>query len=269
MCRRRSIGNVITEIELLRQRYPLQIVVFQDDTFNLDKSWLSEFAPSFASRIGLVFHCHLRADLLDAATAELLSRSGCISVKLGLEAGSEEVRNGVLKRGMTLKQFENACALLHHNGIRFATENILAVPGTTLDDDLCTYEVNRRVRPQHSFATLMQVYPRTGIAGYALGLGCAALPVTDFPATFYEDSAVSIADKEKRGRLRAVFALGVSLNLPVFLVRLLITLPLRNTYEYVDRLWKGYCLRFRIYPYKQSPGSFIRDVRTYLGGKYY
>jgi len=269
ICRRRSVGHVVAEIKQLRQRYPLQMVVFQDDTFNLDKKWLQEFAGRYAKEIGLPFHCHLRADLLDIGTTDLLSQAGCLSVKLGLEAGREEVRNGILQRGMTLEQFENACTLLHKNGIRFATENILGVPGTTLDDDLFTYSVNRRVRPHHSFASLMQVYPRTGIAAYALRHGFATSPVTDFPATFYEDSIVSITDKEKRGRLRALFALGVSLNLPVFAVRLLIELPLRKVYELIDRLWKGFCLRFRIYPYKQSMGSFVRDVRTYLEGKYY
>ncbi len=269
MCRRRSVGNVIEEINGLRQRYALQMVVFQDDTFNLDKEWLREFANCYPSAIGLPFHCHLRADLLDAETAALLMRAGCLSVKLGLEAGREEVRNGILRRGMTLRQFEMACALLHRTGIRFATENILAVPGTTLDDDLMTYSVNRRVRPQHTFATLMQVYPRTGIAEYALRHGLTLSPVTDFPATFYEDSAVAISDKVKRGRLRALFALGVSLRLPVAAVQLLSTLPLRKMYELIDRVWKGYCLRFRIYPYKQSMKSFIADVITYLKGKYY
>ena len=269
MCRRRSVGHVVAEIKQLQQCYPLQMVIFQDDTFNLDKNWLQEFAERYASETGLPFHCHLRADLLDVGTADLLRQAGCISVKLGLEAGREEVRNGILKRGMSLEQFETACTLLHRNGIRFATENILGVPGTTLDDDLFTYSVNRRVRPHHSFASLLQVYPRTGIAAYALRHGFATSPVTDFPATFYEDSVVSITDKDKRGSLRAVFALGVSLNLPAAVVRLLIALPLRKVYECIDRFWKGYCLRFRIYPYKQGMGSFIRDVRTYLEGKYY
>lgn len=269
MCRRRSVANVVSEIQQVRKRYPLQMVVFQDDTFNLDKAWLEEFAGSYGREVSLPFHCHLRADLLDEETAGLLKKAGCLSVKLGLESGSEAVRNGILKRGMTLEQFERACALLHQSGIRFATENILGIPGTSLDDDLFTYAVNRRVRPQHSFASLMQVYPRTGIAAYAQQHGYATAPVTDFPATFYEDSVVSISDKEQRGRLRALFALGVSLNLPVFALRPLLALPLRKLYESVDRLWKGYCLRFRIYPYKQGVGSFIADVRTYLTGKYY
>lgn len=269
MCRRRSAGHVIAEINQLRRLYPLQMIVFQDDTFNINKKWLEEFTESYANDTSLPFHCHLRADLLDEKTVKLLKRAGCLSVKLGLEAGSEEVRNGILKRGMSLKQFENACVLLHNKGIRFATENILAVPGTTLDDDLLTYAVNRRIRPHHSFATLLQAYPRTGIAAYARGQGFATSPVTSFPETFYEDSPLEITDKDKRGRLRAIFALSVSLNLSVSLVRTLISLPLRKLYEFIDKIWKGYCLRFRIYPYKQSMKSFIRDVWSYLNGKYY
>jgi radical SAM superfamily enzyme YgiQ (UPF0313 family) len=269
MCRRRSVANVVAEIQQVRKQYPLQMVVFQDDTFNLDRKWLKEFAGCYGSEVALPFHCHLRADLLDEETADLLKQAGCLSVKLGLESGREEVRNGILKRGMTLEQFEQACALLHRNRIRFATENILGVPGTSLDDDLFTYTVNCRVRPQHSFASLMQVYPRTGIAAYALQHGFTSTPVTDFPATFYEDSVISISDKEQRGRLRALFALGVSLSLPLWVLRPLMALPLRKLYESVDRLWKGYCLRFRIYPYRQSAASFIADVRTYLAGKYY
>ena len=269
MCRRRTVGSVVREIAGLKQRYPLQIVVFQDDTFNLDREWLKDFAERYPKEVGLPFHCHLRADLLDDAGSEHLRRAGCISVKLGLEAGSEEVRNKILKRGMTLEQFEHACGLLHLKGIRFATENILGTPGTTLGDDLSTYSVNRRVRPHHTFATLMQVYPRTDIAAYAGSYGSGTSPVTDFPPTFYEDSVIPISDKKRRGRLRALFAIAVSLDLPVPLVRLLIALPLRKAYEFIDRLWKGYCLRFRIYPYKQGPGAFARDLWTYFQRKYY
>jgi hypothetical protein len=72
-----------------------------------------------------------------------------------------------------------------------------------------------------------------------------------------------------RGRLRGLFVLSVSLNLPVGVVRRFIKLPLRKWFDFVDRFWKGYCLRFRIYPYRQSPLSFVKEVRDYLGGKYY
>lgn len=268
-CRRRSVAHVLGEISLLRKRYPLQIVVFQDDTFNLDTAWLEQFSEQYPREINLPFHCHLRADLLNESTALMLKQAGCLSVKLGLESAEEPVRNGILNRSMSLEQFEHACALLHKNKIRFATENILAIPGSTLDDDLSTYEVNRRVKPHHSFATLMQVYPRTDIAAYAVRQGFVDAPPKEFPQTFYDDSSIHIDNKETRGRLRALFALGVSIGLPVSIIRTLLKYKLRRLYECIDRLWKGYCLRFRIYPYRQSPLDFIRETYQYLCNKYY
>ena len=269
ICRRRSVDSVLGEIRELKRCYPLQIIVFQDDTFNLNREWLAEFAERYPREIGLPFHCHLRADLLDSETAVMLRRAGCLSVKLGLEAGTEHVRNGILQRGMSLEQFETACGLLHSNGIRFATENILAIPGSSFEDDLFTYEVNRRVRPQHSFATLMQVYPRTEIADFAVRSGFVDALDNDFPHTFYEDSTMSLEHKEARGRLRALFAIGVSLGLPVPVIRALAFFRLRRVYELIDRLWKGYCLRFRIYPYRQGLLDFMRETGEYLRNRYY
>jgi radical SAM superfamily enzyme YgiQ (UPF0313 family) len=269
ICRRRSVSHVLSEIEMLKGRYPLQIVVFQDDTFNLNKPWLNEFLDRYPSKIALPFHCHLRADLLDEESARRLAAAGCISVKLGLESGSERVRNGILHRGMSLAQFERACDLLQENHIRFASENILGIPGTTLEDDLLTYEVNRRARPDFAFASLMQVYPRTDMAAFVAREGLVNNPIRRFPESFYEDSSVDIADKPQRGRLRALFALCVGLHVPTGWVSLAIRIPLRKPWEFLDRLWKGYCLRFRLYPCRQSARSFAADLRAYLANRYF
>ena len=80
---------------------------------------------------------------------------------------------------------------------------------------------------------------------------------------------MTITDKRKRGRPRAIFALAVSLSLPEAVVRFLISVPLRRVYELIDRLWKGYSLDSASCPYRQGVRSFIRDVRTYLKGKHY
>lgn len=270
MCRRRSVGNLMEELRALKCRYPsLQIVVFQDDTFNLNREWLREFSERYPREIGLPFHCHLRANLLDDETAGLLRRAGCLSVKMGLEAGREYVRNGILNRSMSLADFETASGLLHKYGIRFAIENILAIPGSSTDDDFYTYEVNRRSRPQFCFASLMQVYPGTRISEYAARHGLAGNSRMVFPSTFYRDSDLRIDEQKLRGRLRSLFALGVSLSLPVPLMRKLAGLPLRGLYECLDRLWKGYCLRFRIYPYRQDFWGFLRDTRQYLLNRHY
>jgi hypothetical protein len=69
--------------------------------------------------------------------------------------------------------------------------------------------------------------------------------------------------------LRALFALCLGLHIPTGLIALVIKIPVRGPWEALDRLWKGYCLRFRFYPYRQSIQNFVADLRTYLAGRYY
>jgi len=180
LCRRRNVGNLLGEFEKLKQSYPLQIIVFQDDTFNLDKAWLKEFAAQYPREIGIPFHCHLRADLLDEESAALLR-----------------------------------------------------------------------------------------IAGYAVSMGLVTGAPAEFPATFYQDASFTLEHKQERGCLRALFALGAGLHIAPNIMRLLILVRLRKFYELCDRLWKGYCLRFRIYPYQQSAAGFAREALHYMREKCY
>ncbi len=266
ICRRRSVWNVIGEIKELKKRYPLQIAVFQDDTFNLDKKWLLEFSELFPKETDVAFHCHLRADLLDEESAEMLRHAGCISVKLGLEAGSEHIRNRLFDRSMSIEEFERACSLLRKNRIAFAVENILGAPDSTLEDDLLTYILNRRVKPAYSFATMLQLYPGTRIAGYALKNNNG---YTQYPDSFYKSSKTPVENSTERGRLRAVFAIGVALGLPVKIIKNIISLNVKSVFEFIDKLWKGYCLRFRLYPYSIEIRTMVKETLDYLKDRYY
>ena len=55
--RRRSVDNVILELKEVRERYPLDFVLFLDDTFIINKKWLQELAVRYKEEIGLPFRC--------------------------------------------------------------------------------------------------------------------------------------------------------------------------------------------------------------------
>ncbi|MBD3277640.1 MAG: radical SAM protein, partial [Candidatus Aegiribacteria sp.] len=98
-CRRRSVDNVLEEIEELRKiNDQLQMIVFQDDVFILDRNWVLEFCEQYKERGGLPFHCHLRANLVDDDITRKLSEAGCVSVKMAIESASDRLRNDVLHR---------------------------------------------------------------------------------------------------------------------------------------------------------------------------
>ncbi len=50
--------TIIEEINGVRARYPLEFVVFVDDTFVVCATWLEEFAEKFPQEVGLPFFCN-------------------------------------------------------------------------------------------------------------------------------------------------------------------------------------------------------------------
>lgn len=52
-------------------------------------------------------------------------------------------------------------------------------------------------------------------------------------------------------------------------IRTLIDLPLDPVYDIMDKLWKGYCIKQREFPYKLTIGEYIRSVITYFRSSYY
>ena len=167
--RRRSVENVLLEIEQVRSRWDLRTVYFQDDTFVLDRGWLREFLTQYARRVGIRYSCLLRADQVDPELAALLADTGCFTVYFGIETGNERYRNEVLKKRLSNAQIERAADLLHKVGIPFLTYNILALPGETVTQAFETVALNTRIKTDYPWVSLFQPYPRTELGDRALG----------------------------------------------------------------------------------------------------
>ncbi len=99
--RRRSVDNVIREIKEVRENNDLAFIIFMDDTFILNRQWLTEFAARYRAEIGLPFWCQVRANLVEDDLIRMFKEMGCVSVSFGLEAGNDRMRNVILNRNKT------------------------------------------------------------------------------------------------------------------------------------------------------------------------
>jgi len=265
----RSVDNVIEEINEIKEKLPVEMIIFQDDTFNLNKEWLKEFSEKYKDKVDIPYHCHLRANLVTEDIAKNLKDSGCISVKMAIETADDELRNDVLKRGITKKHIVNACNIIKKNGIHFLTQNILAIPGGSLEKDFKTVKLNMEIKPDYLFATLMQVYPKTQICEYAKKIGVYDGETSALPASFFHKSVLKIKDREKIERLRMLFPLIVEFPFLYPLAKILIKIPLDPLYTLADKLWKGYCIKHRIYPYKLTLKEYFNSLKIYFKANYY
>lgn len=269
MRRRRSVGNVIAEIRDLRESMgELQMIVFQDDIFIMEEEWVTEFCERYPAEIGLPFHCHLRANLVTPGMVESLSGAGCLSVKMAIETHDDHLRNRVLRRGMAIGTIEEACRAVKKAGIVLVTQNILGLPGSSMEHDMSTLDFNRRMRPDFAFATLLQPYPKTDIHQYCLDKGIIA-PDSGIPDSFFDRSVLDLPHGNRLSRLRKLFALSVEFRWMRRILPLLTRLPLTPLYDMADKLWKGYCIKQREFPYKLSFREYARNVIQYFKSRYY
>lgn len=268
-CRRRSVDNVLGEIsEIKRTSKELQMIVFQDDIFILDHQWVREFCRRYPEEIGLPFHCHLRANLVTEEITTLLAQAGCVSVKMAVETTNETLLNQVLGRDLSVSTMEKACMAVKASGIKLVTQNILVIPGSTLEDDIETLRFNHNVKPDFAFATLLQPYPKTQIAELCINEGLIDGD-EKIPDSFFDDCVLKAPDLEKRKRLRHLFAISIDFKPVRWFLPLLIRIPADVFYSFMDKLWKGYCIKQREFPYKLTFKEYAGSVFSYFRSRYY
>lgn len=97
--RRRSAKNVIEELMQACKMYKnLSYIYFYDDVFSLDKNWIEEFTREYSAKIRLPFFCYSHPNYSDEKVIRMLKDAGLQDVTMGIQSGSEFVRNKFLKR---------------------------------------------------------------------------------------------------------------------------------------------------------------------------
>ncbi len=161
----RSVDNLLREIKQVLQASPfIRKLNFDDDILLLEKKWSGEFADRYSSEVGLPFMCNARADITNEARVELLRRSGCYYVRLGLESGNEDIRFTVLNRHMSNAQISRAFRLCKKAGMITHAYNIVGIPNETPAAILDTIKLNAQVGVDVTHVSIFQPYPGTKLA---------------------------------------------------------------------------------------------------------
>lgn len=143
--RRRSVNNTIEEIRYVKNQYGFKTAEFEDDIFIIDKNWLLNFLQRYKKEIDLQYLCSVRADLLDDDTARLLKESGCRCVFFGIESGNELIRNSIIGKEVTDEEIINCTRLLKRYRIKFGSNNMVGIPGETVENAIETIEFSKRI----------------------------------------------------------------------------------------------------------------------------
>jgi len=138
--RSRSVGNVLQEIEILKRDYGIKEIHILDDNFALKRSFVREFCERIiAEKIDITWNCPngLRLDTLDEDIVALMKRSGCYTISVGIESGSQRVLD-LMKKDLTLDKIRRQVDLLKRCGMTVNGFFIIGYPGETREEILET-----------------------------------------------------------------------------------------------------------------------------------
>lgn len=164
--RSHSVDYVMADLKQITQKYPTKLFHFSNDSFNLNRAWVEEFARRYPQEVGVPFTCNVSVPNLDEDQIMHLKQAGCVGVAFGLESGVEQIRMEILNKKIRDVQFLEAAQLLRKHRIPFLNNVLIGVPAERLEDALETMSFNKRIKPLAMRVNLLKVYKGTGIAEY-------------------------------------------------------------------------------------------------------
>lgn len=135
--RSRSAQNVFSEIKLLVEKYQIEEIFFMDDNLTLDKKRIMDLCHMIIDS-GLKFKWNtpngVELRSLDFELAKTMKKSGCINVCVGIESGSERVRNQIIGKNISREKIEDSLLACKKAGLPVNGFFILGIPGETEND---------------------------------------------------------------------------------------------------------------------------------------
>ncbi len=158
--RRRSVTDVVNEVEWLIGRYHPDMLWIADDVFTIHHGWILNYAREMKSRgLRIPFECITRGDRLNAPVADALADLGCFRVWIGSESGSQRVLDA-MDRGVKLEQVRGALRLCRERGIQTGMFLMWGYEGEELSDIEATIEHVKTTLPDVFLTTVS--YPIKG-----------------------------------------------------------------------------------------------------------
>lgn len=273
LVRRHSVDYVIEDIERVREKWPLSCVKFYDDIFVYRAdNWLEEFCRKYKEQIGLPFFILTRYNLLTEDMVKLLKEAGCRTISMSIEAGNPEIRNNLLKRKISNEQILKASHLCIEYGIYTFTNAILALPGSTLEDDIRSIDLAIEAKSTWVECSPFYPYPGTELGDYTIKRGFYK-PDYEHMHTSYQNYSLlnCFPDMQKRAQTNLTVLGPVAVVFPKLrdiIMNHLIYWPYNRAFILIYWAVKSYVLRRKIYYTKttlwQSICIYARSLRQEL-----
>ncbi len=150
VCRERSPGNIVDEIEEIVNEHKIMNIAMWSDTFTMRKGFVMGVCDEIIRRgVRVNWMCNSRVNTVDPEMLRKMRKAGCSIISYGVESGVQEILNNA-KKGITLRQIENAIKWTNSAGIETIAHVIFGLPGETPETMRQTIKFIKKVKPTYA-----------------------------------------------------------------------------------------------------------------------
>ncbi len=166
--RRRSVKNVIEELNYLKKNYKINSFFVHDDCFTENMHYAEEFCFEYEKAgLSLKWACQTRADIVckNPNLFKKMHLLGLSTVHIGFESGSQRVLN-FLNKGITLEHIYTSNTILKEIGIEIMGMFMVGLPEETIEESISTFELMKHMKLEYPALSFFTPYPGSSLYEY-------------------------------------------------------------------------------------------------------
>lgn len=144
--RKRSVENIIQEVDLLVNTYGFNGLMFVDDTMSVDRQHYHDTLKELVS-FNIKWRSYARTSTITFEGLERMVRSGCIECAPGIESGSQSILD-LIEKSTNAEYNIEWCKRCEEIGIVCNPSLIIGLPTESPETLRMTYNFVREVRPR-------------------------------------------------------------------------------------------------------------------------
>lgn len=173
-CGLRNVGLIIKECLILKNKYYIKNIFFNDSTLGYNKMWLREFLTRYRKEVNLPFTINATVNEVDEEFCKLIaSTKKCFIIRIGLETGNENFRATVLNKPLKNEQYIKATNLFRKYKIKYSMAIMLGLPGESMKYAIETLDFASRLSNKNAVVAvnIFKPFPKLDITEYGVKIG--------------------------------------------------------------------------------------------------